>query len=186
MRCTHSVWTYWKWSYHVSFLLFTSLVHFSMKLNHKYNVKSYINCLLQTKNGEPLPEDEWPSQDDWKDWYPELFPDSSSELKIEQEQVGHRLKVNRAIVLPVFFLNPFQFTCFSNLIYCNVLYVICFKKVILKTSLIARTNLFFCSSDIFKQNRAFLDHWTWDPVFKLTGTVVLLVSVAGRQCFAMS
>ena len=144
----------------ITFLLFPSLVYVSMKLNHKYNFKSYINCLLQTENGEPLPEDEWPSEDLWKEWYPELFLDSSFESEEEQEQVGHRLKVNRAIVLPVFFFNPFQFTCFSNFIYCTVLYVICFKKVLLKTSLIARTNLFFCSSDIFKENRAFLDHWT--------------------------
>ena len=50
---------------------------------------------------------------------------------------------------------------------------------ILKTSLIARANLFFCLSDIFKKNPAFLDHWMCDIVFKLTGTVVLLVSVAG-------
>ena len=96
----------------VKFLLFTSLVHVSMKLNHKYNVKSYINCFLQTKNGEPLPEDKWPSEDDWKDCFPELFPDSSSELEDEQEQVGHRRKVKRVIVLPVVFLkNLFQFTC---------------------------------------------------------------------------
>ena len=74
-----------------------------MKLNHKYNVKSYIKCLLQTKNGEPLPEDKWPSEDYWKKGYPELFPDSSSESEDKQEQVGLRRKVKRAIVLPVVF-----------------------------------------------------------------------------------
>ena len=74
-----------------------------MKLNHKYNFKSYINCLLQTENGEPLAEDEWPSEYYWREWYPKLFPDSSSELEDEQEQVGHRLKVKTAIVFPVFF-----------------------------------------------------------------------------------
>ena len=47
-------------------------------------------------NGEPLPEDVWPSEDDWTD--------SSSELEDKQEQVGHRRKVNRAMVLPVVFL----------------------------------------------------------------------------------
>ena len=31
----------------ITFLLFTSLVHVSMKLNHKYNFKSYINCCRQ-------------------------------------------------------------------------------------------------------------------------------------------
>ena len=83
-----------------------------MKLNHKYNFKSYINCLLQTENGEPLAEDEWPSEYYWRERYPKLFPDSSSELEDEQEQVGHRRKVKRAIVLPVVFLkNLFQFTC---------------------------------------------------------------------------
>ena len=87
----------------ITFLLFTSLVYVSMKLSHKYNFKSYINCLLQTENGEPLPEDEWPSEDYWKACYPELFPDSSSELEDEQEQVGHRPKVKTAIVLPVVF-----------------------------------------------------------------------------------
>ena len=87
----------------IKFLLFPSLVHLSMKLNHKYNFKSYINCLLQTKIGEPLPEDKWPSEDYWKELYPELFPDSSSESEDEQEQVGHRLKVKTAIVLPVVF-----------------------------------------------------------------------------------
>ena len=87
----------------VTFLLFTSLVHISMKLNHKYNVKSYINCLLQTSNGEPLPEDKWPSEYYWKEEYPEPFPGSSSELEDEQEQVSHRLRVKTAIVLPVVF-----------------------------------------------------------------------------------
>ena len=87
----------------ITFLLFTSLVHVSMKLNHKYNVKSFINCLLQTTNGEPLPEDKWLSENCWKGRYPELFPDSSSELEDEQEQVGHRLKAKTAIVLPVDF-----------------------------------------------------------------------------------
>lgn len=87
----------------ITFLLFTSLVYVSMKLNHKYNVKSYINCLLQTQNGEPLAEDKWPSEYHWKVCYPKLFRDSSSELEDEQEQVGHRLKVKTAIVLPVVF-----------------------------------------------------------------------------------
>ena len=74
-----------------------------MKLNHKYNVKSYINCLLQTPNGEPLPKDKWPSEYYWKEEYPELFPDSSSESEDEQEQVGLGRKVKPAIVLPVVF-----------------------------------------------------------------------------------
>ena len=56
------------------------------------------------------------------------------------------------------------------IIHYNVLYVIYFKKVILKTSLIAPATLFFCSSDFFKENPAF--HWTCDLAFKLTGIVV--------------
>ena len=72
-----------------------------MKLNHKYTFQPYIKWLffcphlLQTENGEPLPEDEWPSEDYWTD--------SSSELEGEREQVGHKRQVNRAIVFPCFF-----------------------------------------------------------------------------------
>ena len=168
------------------FLLFTSLVHVSMKLNHKYTFKFYIKWLLQTENGEPLAEDEWPSQDDWKDWYPELFPDSLSELEDEQEQVGHRLKVKIAIVLLWIFLNHFSVPVSVILFIRMFCMWFALKKVILKTSLIARANLFFCPSDIFKENPAFLDHWTCDLAFKLNGIVVLLVSVAGCQSFAMS
>ena len=87
----------------LTLLLFPSIVHVSMKLNHKYNFKSYINCLLQTENGEPLPEDKWPSKSYWKERHPELFPDSPFELEDDQEQVGHRLKVKTAVVLPVVF-----------------------------------------------------------------------------------
>ena len=101
----------------ITFLLFLSLGHVSMKLNHKYTFKPYIMWLffcphlLQMENGED---------------------DSSSESEDEQEQVGHRRKVDRAIVLPWFFKNPFQLTCFSNFIYYNVLHLICFKKVLPK------------------------------------------------------
>ena len=106
----------------ITFVLFVSLGHVPMKFNHTYTFKPYIKWLLfcrhllQTKSGEPLPEDEWPSEDRCKGWYPELFLDSSSELEDEREQVGHRRKVNRGIVLPWFFKNPFHFTCFSNFI----------------------------------------------------------------------
>ena len=73
-----------------------------MKVNHTYAFKPYIKWLffcphlLQTENDESLPEDEWSSEDDWTDL--------SSELEDEREQVGHRRKVNRAIVSPWFFL----------------------------------------------------------------------------------
>ena len=70
----------------ITFLLFLTLGHVSMK---------FCPRLLQTENGESLPEDEWPSEDYWTD--------SSSELEDEREQVGHKRQVNRAIVLPWFF-----------------------------------------------------------------------------------
>ena len=60
------------------------------------------------------------------------------------------------------------------------------KSFTKKTSFNARANLFFRSSDIYKENPAFLDHWTCDLAFKLTGIVVLLVRVTGRQSFVMS
>ena len=43
-------------------------------------------------------------------------------------------------------------------------------------------------SDILKENPAFLknDRWCDYKAFKLIGIVILLVSVAGRQSFAMS
>ena len=85
--------------------MFVSLGHVSMKLNHTYTFKPYIKWLffcphlLQTENGESLPEDEWSSEDDWTD--------SSSELEDEREQVGHRRKVKSDSFAMVFFLNPF-------------------------------------------------------------------------------
>ena len=38
-----------------------------------------------------------------------------------------------------FLKNSFQFTCFSNFIYYNVLYVICFKNVLLKEACFGHT-----------------------------------------------
>ncbi|XP_073255688.1 uncharacterized protein [Porites lutea] len=37
--------------------------------------------------GDPQPEHEWPSEDYWKERYPHLFPDSSSGLGDDQEQI---------------------------------------------------------------------------------------------------
>ena len=51
--------------------------------------------MFQYVDGEPGPEYEWPSEDSWKEQYPHLFPDSSSELEDVQEQVGHRNKFKR-------------------------------------------------------------------------------------------
>ena len=46
--------------------------------------------LFQNHKGEPLPEDDWPSDDFWEDPFCDIFP----------EQVGHRRKVKRKQVLP--------------------------------------------------------------------------------------
>ena len=95
----------------ISFLLFVYLGHVSMKLNHKYTFKPYIKrlffCthLLQTENGESLPEDESSSE--------YFLSDSSSEFEDEREQVGYRRKVNRAIVLPVVFLKSISVYLFQ-------------------------------------------------------------------------
>ena len=51
--------------------------------------------MFQKFNGDPQPEHEWPSDYYWKRRFPRLFPDSSSELEDDQEQVGHRNKVKR-------------------------------------------------------------------------------------------
>ena len=51
--------------------------------------------MFQELNGDPKPEDKWPLEDSWKYLYPRLFPDSSSGLEDDQEQVGHRNKVKR-------------------------------------------------------------------------------------------
>ena len=46
--------------------------------------------MFQERNGDPKPEHKWRSEDRWKRQYPRLFPDSSSGLGDDQEQVGHR------------------------------------------------------------------------------------------------
>ncbi|CAH3172278.1 unnamed protein product [Porites lobata] len=46
-------------------------------------------------NGDPKPEHKWQSEDYWKRCFARLFPDSSSELEDDLEQVGHRNKVKR-------------------------------------------------------------------------------------------
>lgn len=56
--------------------------------------------LFQNFEGEPLPEDEWPPDYLWEYRFPYLFPDASSELEDDQEQVGQRRKVKRKQVLP--------------------------------------------------------------------------------------
>ena len=52
--------------------------------------------MFQKANGDPKPEHKWPSERFWKRrFFSRLFPDSSSGLGDNQEQVGHRNKVKR-------------------------------------------------------------------------------------------
>ena len=51
--------------------------------------------MFQERNGHSKPEHKWPPEGYWKFCYPHLFPDSSSGLEDDQEQVGHRNKFKR-------------------------------------------------------------------------------------------
>ena len=96
------------------------------------------------KFGHLKPEHKWPSEDYWKERYPHLFPDSSSELEDDQEQVGRRNKVKRRHSFDMSFVFEIHF---SSLLVplINALYKIYLTKVILQLSLIASEGLFFCS-----------------------------------------
>ena len=52
--------------------------------------------LWQDKEGNPIPEHKWPTEDYWKEEYPERIPDSSS------EKVGHQLFLKKGIITPPF------------------------------------------------------------------------------------
>ena len=100
--------------------------------------------MFQGPNGDPKPEHKWPSDALWKLLYPHLFPDSSSELEDDQEQVGHRNKVKRRHSFDMSFVFGIHFI--SLLVFLiNALYKIYLTKVILQLSLIASEGLFFCS-----------------------------------------
>ncbi|CAH3175571.1 unnamed protein product, partial [Porites evermanni] len=49
--------------------------------------------------GNPKPEDEWPSENYWKSEYPHLFPDSSPESAHEREQVSHHSPISVKVYL---------------------------------------------------------------------------------------
>ncbi|KAM7439795.1 hypothetical protein ABFA07_010885 [Porites harrisoni] len=49
---------------------------------HGNNTELY--SFYHKPNGDPKPEDQWPSEDFWKKFYPKLFPDLSPGLKHEQ------------------------------------------------------------------------------------------------------
>ena len=93
--------------------------------------------MFQDLDGEPAPEDEWPSEDFWKEWHPHLFPDSSSELEDDQE-------VKRRHSYDVSFVFEIHFSSLL-VVLINALYKIYLTKVILQLSLIASEGLFFCS-----------------------------------------
>ena len=100
--------------------------------------------MFQEFNGDPKPEHEWPSEDDWKRWFAHLFPDSSSGLGDDQEQVGLRNKVKRRHSFDMSFVFEIHFSSF-HVFLINALYKIYLTKVILQLSLIASEGLFFCS-----------------------------------------
>ena len=43
------------------------------------------------ESGNPKPEHEWPSEEDWKEWYPSVFSHSSNESQPKKQQVGNQL-----------------------------------------------------------------------------------------------
>ena len=47
--------------------------------------------LLQDDEGNPKPENKWPSEEKWKRWFPWLVSHSSNELETQKQQVGHQL-----------------------------------------------------------------------------------------------
>ena len=100
--------------------------------------------MFQELNGDPQPEHEWPSEDYWKMRFPYLFPDSSSELEDDQEQVGHRNKVKGRHSFDMSFVFEIHFSSLL-VVLVNALYKIYLTKVILQLSLIASEGLFFCS-----------------------------------------
>ena len=100
--------------------------------------------IFQKLNGDLKPERKWPSERYWKRRYPRLFPDSSSGLEDDQEQVGHRNKVKRRHSFDMSFVFEIHFSSLL-VVLINALYKIYLTKVILQLSLIASEGLFFCS-----------------------------------------
>ena len=100
--------------------------------------------MFQELNGDPKPEHKWQSEDYWKRCFARLFPDSSSELEDDLEQVGHRNKVKRRHSFDMSFVFEIHFSSLL-VVLINALYKIYLTKVILQLSLIASEGLFFCS-----------------------------------------
>ena len=107
--------------------------------------------MFQDDDGDPKPEHKWPSEDYWKLWYPRLFPDSSSGLGNDQEQVGLRNKVKRRHS----FAMSFRFEIHFSLLFVVLINILCkiyLTKVILQLSVIASEGLVFCSLSIGHMN----------------------------------
>ena len=100
--------------------------------------------MFQKLNGDLKPERKWPSERYWKRRYPRLFPDSSSGLEDDQEQVGHRNKVKRRHSFDMSFVFEFHFSSLL-VVLINVLCRIYLTKGILQLSLSTSEGLFFCS-----------------------------------------
>ena len=107
--------------------------------------------MFQDDDGDPKPEHKWPSEDYWKLWYPRLFPDSSSGLGNDQEQVGLRNKVKRRHSFAMSFRFEIHFSSLL-VVLINVLCKIYLTKVILQLSVIASEGLVFCSLSIGHMN----------------------------------
>ena len=96
--------------------------------------------MFQELNGDP----KWPAERYWKRRFPLLFPNSSSVLEDDQEQVGLRNKVKRRDSFDMSFVFEIHFSSLL-VVLINALYKIYLTKVILQLSLIASEGLFFCS-----------------------------------------
>ena len=99
--------------------------------------------MFQEFNGDLIPELECLSEDYWKVRFPSLFPNSSSELEDDQEQVGLSNKVKRRHSFDMSFVFEIHFSSLL-VVLINALYKIYLTKVILQLSLIASEGLFFC------------------------------------------
>ena len=107
--------------------------------------------MFQELNGDPRSEHQWPSEEYWKVFFPHLFPDSSSGLGDDQEQVGLRNKVKRRHSFAMSFLFEIHFSSLL-VVLINVLYKIYLTKVILQLSVMASEGLVFCSLSIGHMN----------------------------------
>ena len=139
--------------------------------NLTLNVRFFCRHLFQDLDGDPKPEHKWPSHHDWKEWYPHLSSDSSSELGDDQEQVGHRNKVKRRYSFDMRFLLKIHFSSLL-VVLINGLYI---KDLLNKGYSSTFTDGKLTSVFLV------LDHWTYELHLKQPALSFLLVSFAGLQ-----